>query len=542
MSLSAAETILAENLQALAESGQGLACQWLHEAPGLGPINIVAAKNGQNILVIKGQSQASRYEPQEEAAKWLKDHQAQLANLADNPLCLFGFGAPWPALLILQEGQRLIVFEADPKVVLTIFAQHNFSKFLRTGQLSIWSPWHLAEKAIKAPPNLTLLVHPAAKRREPAQLLALENYLAQRGRNLQACRQHPLKIMVIPPLSGGSLSVAISLARAVPKLGHLPHFLTWDENLKALEVQAQQTGAQALKNLFIQTGEQARRDIKLIQPDLVIALAQAPLDLAALLKIKENTDAPLAFWFVEDAHLFSYAAEIAAAYDAFFHIQGQSINRLLQGWGLSQFFYLPLAADSQIFFPHDHVPEEFRAKLSLMGAGYPNRRILLKDLCRDYWPKTGLPPSDFKIFGNGWKESDPCLNAHLFAAGRRLATAECALVYAGTEINLNIHSSHQTQSIFSPDSAFVNPRTFEIAAAAGFQLIDQRPLLPTLFTDKKELIALNDPRELPSAIDYYLAHPAERKAMGQAARQRVLAEHLYEHRLAALLAALGYQR
>ena len=542
MPLSSVNTILAKNLQALAESGQGLACQWLHEAPGLGPISVVEAKNGQEILVVKGQSQSSRYEPQEEAANWLKEHQAQLANLQNNPLCLFGFGSPWPALLLLQDGQRLAVFEADPKVVLNILARYNFSNFLRTGQLSIWSPWHLAEKAIAPVPNLILLAQPAAKRREPAQLLALENYLAQRGRNLQACRKHPLKIMVIPPLSGGSLSVAVSMARAVPQLGHLPHFLTWDENLKNLEFQAQQAGPQALKKLFSQTGEQAWRDIKLIQPDLIIALAQAPLDLASLLKIKESTEAPLAFWFVEDARLFGYAAEIAAAYDAFFHIQGQSINRLLQGWGLSQFFYLPLAADSQIFFPHENVPEEFKAKLSFMGAGYPNRRILLKDLCRDYWPKTGWAPADFKIFGNGWQGADASLAAHLFAHGRRLATAECALVYAGAEINLNIHSSHHTQQLFFPESAFVNPRTFEIAAAAGFQLIDGRPLLPALFTDKKELVALSDPCELPPAIDYYLAHPEERKAIGQAARRRILAEHLYEHRLTALLAALGYQR
>ena len=44
-----------------------------------------------------------------------------------------------------------------------------------------------------------------------------------------------------------------------------------------------------------------------------------------------------------------------------------------------------------------------------------------------------------------------------------------------------------------------------------------------------------DPEQIPELVERYLADPAARKAVAEAAQKRVLAEHTYDHRLEALM-------
>ena len=53
-------------------------------------------------------------------------------------------------------------------------------------------------------------------------------------------------------------------------------------------------------------------------------------------------------------------------------------------------------------------------------------------------------------------------------------------IYNASKININLHSSLQTTDLVSRGD-FVNPRTFELAAAGAFQLVDERSLLGELF-------------------------------------------------------------
>jgi spore maturation protein CgeB len=270
------------------------------------------------------------------------------------------------------------------------------------------------------------------------------------------------------------------------------------------------------------------RDLK---PHLTLALAQAPMDLSSLDRLREAWSETLsAFWFVEDYRRFPYAAETAAAWDLFFHIQGPYGESWLRGLGARKAIYLPPCADASVFKPQD-AEDEFRARVSFMGAGYPNRRVILDSLARDLQGK-GLPPGDFKVFGTGWELSPPALKARLFDNGRRLSDKECARIYAGTDVNLNIHSG--TGTGFDPGSAFVNPRTFELAASGAFQICDPRPLMEGLFSEG-ELVTAPDPDSLAGLVLDWLSRPEERAAAGARARKRALENHLYRHRLEAVL-------
>lgn len=104
-------------------------------------------------------------------------------------------------------------------------------------------------------------------------------------------------------------------------------------------------------------------------------------------------------------------------------------------------------------------------------------------------------------------------------------------------MNLNLHSSVSDADVVAQGD-FVNPRTFELAAAGAFQLVDARALLPELFAPG-ELATFTSLPEMLLGIDYYLAHPEERRAIAQRGRERVLAEHTYARRMETLLAAVA---
>jgi spore maturation protein CgeB len=531
--------LVRKNLEALAASGQHAAVQWLGEAPASGSAELTDGADGLKILSVNGQAQASRYNPQKEAAQWLEKFFP--AGGVESPL-LFGLGSPWLAAGLLEKTAALF-FEPDPLVVLAAFSLHDFSRFLAEGRMRLVTPWQLAEGSGDWP-RATLLIHPPAQRREGAQLVNLKRALGGPGRDLSRLAGRAPRIMIIPPLSGGSWPVAVALARAAEINGYPLLFLDWGPGLRDLEAEAQKTppdeSLRLTARLFEQTAPRAAAAAAEFQPDLIVALAQAPLDAPGLARLRETGEAALAFWLVEDVRNFGYVAQVAPSYDALFHIQPGLIEPTLRDWGLRRAWYLPLAADPDVFRP---LPPNFAnslaADLSFMGAGYPNRRKVLGGLAANYWPKTGRPAESFKVFGSGWAGADPALRAHLHEGGRRVTLPECALIYAGGRVNLNLHSSVHSMPGFDPESRFVNPRTFEIAAAGALQLVDPRPLLPELFEAGREVVVAESPEKLPELIDYYLAHPEAAEAIGQAARARVLAEHTYSHRLERMLACLG---
>ena len=49
----------------------------------------------------------------------------------------------------------------------------------------------------------------------------------------------------------------------------------------------------------------------------------------------------------------------------------------------------------------------------------------------------------------------------------------------------------------------------------------------------------DDPDDLVEQVRYWLEHEAERAAVAEAGYRRVLAEHTYDHRFAAIFAAAG---
>ncbi|MDR1164329.1 MAG: glycosyltransferase [Deltaproteobacteria bacterium] len=518
-------------LLALRETRGLLAREFLESEGQGGPeVAFERAADGEIVLSVGGQSQDSRREP-------LALNVALIGqNLPPGPLAavfLFGLGSETLLKLLLEKARVVYAFEPQKTVAKAFFGREDRSALLLQGRLVFLSPYNLFE-GLTLPPSPFLLAHPPSARRAPA---IYERFKATvLGRALPGpLPGERLKILLAPPFSGGSLSLELFLREAARELGFKAVSVAYGQDLIREAARLARPGppdAAALKALFAAALKEIELAAVKFNPHLLLALSQAPLDLPGLKTLKERLPCPLAFWFVEDYERFPYARDVAPAYDLFFHIQGPFMTPFARELGLNQAYYLPLAACPQSFYPLPNPEEKYRSVLSFMGAGYPNRRALLSALAQNYWLPSGKASRDFKIFGSGWDGCPPVARSLLFESGRRVTLEETLQIFAGGQINLNIHSGMGQG--FDRKSAFVNPRTFEIALTGAFQISDARFLLPGLFT-QDELARAENPEELPDLIEYYLRRPDERRAKALSARQRVLGEHLYSHRLRTLL-------
>ncbi|MDR2695706.1 MAG: glycosyltransferase [Deltaproteobacteria bacterium] len=339
----------------------------------------------------------------------------------------------------------------------------------------------------------------------------------------------PLRVLVVLPMYGGSLPIGRYCAQALRDLGHTvdvfdaPAFHGAFSAVRGLQVTGERL--RQLENAFLQVISQAvQAKAEQFAPDLTLALAQAPLTRQTL-KRMERQGMVTAMWFVEDYKLFTYWRAFAPCYDIFAVIQKEPLLSELAAAGQPNGLYLPLAALPGFHAPQKPEPavqRKYGAKLSFLGAGYPNRRAAFRQLRH----------LDFKIWGSDW-EGDESLAAHVQQQGARISPEEAVRIYSASRINLNLHSSVQTRELVPPGD-FVNPRTFELAACGAFQLVDRRELMPELFADD-EVAGFSSMQELLERIDYFLARPAERAAFAERGRQRVLRDHTYHKRMDTLI-------
>jgi spore maturation protein CgeB len=84
----------------------------------------------------------------------------------------------------------------------------------------------------------------------------------------------------------------------------------------------------------------------------------------------------------------------------------------------------------------------------------------------------------------------------------------------------------------------VNQRVFDVPACGGFLVTDWREQMGELFEEGTETVSYRDPQEIAGLVGHYLDNPGERERIALAARQRVLGQHDYTHRMKDMLRAL----
>ncbi len=520
------------NLSVMARRHPALA-DAIREAGG-GALTVLPARNGLPTAQRNGRWIHSAYDPVREAESWASEQAS--SGRAQESLVILGVG-----LLYHVEALRLRA-AADTKVMVVApdlaelhdaFASRSIGHLLQTISFVSGSPDAVAGELASVGCPLRLVSYAPAMASHGTYYAAFEEQLRRR---IAARAGGQLNIAVVGPIYGGSLPIARYAVRALEELGHRVgwidhsvHDRSYEELAKLDDLRHRQVIQSRLAEVLSQfTLARLAED----PPDVVLALAQAPLTSVVLEHLRRKKFV-CAMWFVENYRHLTYWQQLAASYDYWFVIQRDPCRDALRQAGARDVVYVPMAADPLIHRPIELTAdeqEEFGADLSFVGAGYANRRTLL--------PKLIAPGWTFRLWGNEWDGAD-ALGSVLQRGGARIDTATCMKVFNASRINLNLHSWSGTG--LDPQADFVNPRTFELASCGAFQLVDERALLPELFSGD-EVRSFKTFDELPSLIRRWLGDPDARAAAALGARRRVLAEHTYVHRMKDILSHIGMSR
>ncbi|MFN8542699.1 MAG: glycosyltransferase [Candidatus Binatia bacterium] len=489
---------------------------------------IEPTSSGHPTLVADGLYLHNRVDPAHEARRWASAQRERLDAEPGATAVVLGLGLGYH-VEALAEGfsGRIVVVEPDAEVVAVARRARDLERLLARVELA---PVPLAPEAVDAWGSIVLCVHGPSVLRGGAAMAAVQERIVGRA----VLRDLRLNILVVSPLGGGSHPITGYCARALADLGHAVTVLDlapFAGGLAAIPSFSPRKGARAtVEHAFTQfLGAGILAAVEAAEPDLVLAMAQAPLQPEVLTVIGAR-GAVRAFWFVEDHRLFPYWKDVVGAYDYFFAIQEgaflEEAKRLSPGLAA----YLPLAADPAVHRPLRLEPGELTelgAPVGFVGAGYRNRRIAFRPLL-----DLGL-----RIWGTEWSGAGP-VEAAVQRAGARISTEDCVRIFNATDVNVNLHSSTYVDGV-DPRGDFVNPRTFELAAAGAFQLVDTRTLLSRHFRPGEEVATFDDAAQLRDLAAYWLAHPDARRQIAAAGRARVLAEHTYHHRMLALLETMA---
>lgn len=85
----------------------------------------------------------------------------------------------------------------------------------------------------------------------------------------------------------------------------------------------------------------------------------------------------------------------------------------------------------------------------------------------------------------------------------------------------------------------MNCRAFEVAGAAGLQVLEARPCVEEFFEPGRELLVFGSVEECVSHIEWARKEPQAAEMVKRAGAARARAEHTYEHRLRSLFGMIG---
>jgi len=339
----------------------------------------------------------------------------------------------------------------------------------------------------------------------------------------EARAEHPkqantgMRILVVGAVCGGTVPMGKSICNAFIAIGQQASLLDFSTFLPQFLELGLSPDPARIQVFMDSVRKRLLDEIIGCQPEMILGMAQSPLNNPGLLAAFRRAGIKLCYWFVEDGQLFPYWKNIAASFDHFFTIQKEPFLTELKLVGCRNPYYLPAAFDD-LAAPNPSTKEPAIA-VSFVGAPYPNRVRLLEK----------LGPA-LQIFGEGWDQHQ---NPSVRIGNRRISESECREIYGRSLVNINLHSSIHPEGFGTGD--FVNPRTFEIAGLGAFQLTDTRQLLPLHFDQACEIPAFGQWEAMRAAIEYFSTHEADRMAFAVNARKRVLQEHTYRHRAREIL-------
>jgi spore maturation protein CgeB len=234
--------------------------------------------------------------------------------------------------------------------------------------------------------------------------------------------------------------------------------------------------------------------------------------------LKRLTGAPLALWYPDPVSSFGRHMFVNAPYDFLFFKDPYLVD-ILRRKVRAPAFYLPECYSPRAHSADQSLPIAAQFKTDICNAGtlYSYRVRFFQQLMDFDFKLWGPPASLWMNVG----DLKPRIQ-NFFVAGQEKVQA-----FRGAKIVLN--------NLHPGEHWGTNARTFEIAGAGGFQIVDWRPSLSQLFDIGRELIAFDDIDDLRGKLLHFLNAPDERATIAAAGHARAAREHTYPLRLKLLL-------
>jgi spore maturation protein CgeB len=225
---------------------------------------------------------------------------------------------------------------------------------------------------------------------------------------------------------------------------------------------------------------------------------------ATLAELRQNPDHPLHRAMPSLDILFTYGG-------------GPPVVKAYEGFGARRCVPIYNALDATTHFP---VPaeERFKADLSFLGNRLPDREARVEQFFLE--PATRLPERQFLIGGNGWDSK--AMPANVRHIGH-VYTREHNAFNTSPLAVLNIARDSMATTGFSPAT-----RVFEAAGAGACLITDAWVGLELFLKENEEVLVARDGADVAAHMQNLT--PARAKAIGDAARARILSEHTYSRR------------
>jgi spore maturation protein CgeB len=177
---------------------------------------------------------------------------------------------------------------------------------------------------------------------------------------------------------------------------------------------------------------------------------------------------------------------------------------------------------------HHPVPPEprFAADLGFLGNRLPDREARVEEFFLAAAAR--LPEQSFIIGGSGWE--DKAMPANVRHVGH-VYTRDHNAFNTSPRAVLNINRESMARYGASPPT-----RIFEAAGAGAAIISDRWEGIESFLEPEREILLASDGAEVAEALA--ALSPERARAMGEAARRRVLAAHTYAHRAAQVEALL----
>jgi spore maturation protein CgeB len=162
---------------------------------------------------------------------------------------------------------------------------------------------------------------------------------------------------------------------------------------------------------------------------------------------------------------------------------------------------------------------ELRYDVTFVGQRYGSRPKVIETLRR-----AGF---EVRCWGFGWDDG-------------RISPEEMLGVFAQSRVNLNFADSWGgnwwRRRRVVPQ---IKARVFEVPGTGGFLLTQRAPHLDRYFEPDVEIGVFDAERDLVERVRHWLTNEDLRRAAARAGRDRVLAEHTYDHRFDEIFRAAG---